>query len=71
MYVFNYPVLLALTHSTVARMFPVLFGDDLSSTLQTAVEPLSEQACNAHLIVILLDRVITALYPDLVSTPRP
>lgn len=54
---------------STAHALPVLLGPDTSSTLQVAIEPLSNQACNVHLVVILLDRIVMALYPELAGTP--
>ncbi|KAF9036448.1 hypothetical protein BDZ89DRAFT_1090801 [Hymenopellis radicata] len=42
---------------------------DLKHGLQSAVEPLSNASCNVHLIVMLLDRVVVALFPELIGSP--
>ncbi|TFL06438.1 PXA domain-containing protein [Pterulicium gracile] len=44
---------------------PLLLGADPETTLANGIEPLSSQACNIHLIVLILDRIISLLFPEL------
>jgi hypothetical protein len=48
-----------------ALLAPLLLGSDPKSTLSLAIEPFSSQPCNVHLVVIILDRVLTILFPEL------
>jgi hypothetical protein len=46
-------------------LLPILLGPDPSSTLSTALDPLSSAQCNHHLVVFLLDRILIGLFPEL------
>jgi hypothetical protein len=43
----------------------ILLGPDPERTVQAALEPFADAACNAHLIVFILDLVLLALFPEL------
>ncbi|KAG6868322.1 hypothetical protein C0993_004931 [Termitomyces sp. T159_Od127] len=47
------------------RLLPLLLGPDPSSTLDTALDPLSSTPCNVHLVLFLLDLFILELFPEL------
>ncbi|TFK76884.1 hypothetical protein BDN72DRAFT_830053 [Pluteus cervinus] len=51
----------------IVYLFPWVFGPDPSATLGRALEPLSNQHCNMHLVVFLLDRILVALFPELIG----
>ena len=44
-----------------------LLGPHSRSIVQHALDPLSNQQCNLHLVVVLLDRVLAVLFPELVA----
>lgn len=44
-------------------------GTDTRQTWDAAIEPLTSQPCNVHLLVILLDRVLVGLFPELIGSP--
>ncbi|CAK5280126.1 unnamed protein product [Mycena citricolor] len=48
-----------------SHVLPLLLGSDPSTTIATAIDPLSSQECNAHLIVLLLDCILGTLFPEL------
>lgn len=53
---------------TKAHLMPFLLGADSSQqTMNAAIDPLTSQTCNVHLTIILLDRVLVALFPELVG----
>lgn len=45
----------------------LLLGPNCQSTVQEALDPLSDEECNKRLVVILLDRVLVGLFPELVG----
>lgn len=47
-------------------MVPFILGSDPAVTLDAAIEPLSNAACNLHLAVTVLDRILVGLFPELV-----
>ncbi|KAL0950905.1 hypothetical protein HGRIS_007664 [Hohenbuehelia grisea] len=49
----------------LAHLIPLLLGPDPSPVIASALEPLSNTACNVHLIVLILDRIFLALFPEL------
>lgn len=51
-----------------AHILPIFLGTDMKSTLHSAIEPLSSATCNVHLAMMLLDRIIVALFPELVGS---
>ncbi|KXN89819.1 PXA domain protein 1 [Leucoagaricus sp. SymC.cos] len=51
----------------LSHLLPLLFGADPTQTLNTAIDPLTCQPCNVHLIVILIDRILVGLFPELVG----
>jgi len=51
----------------IARFIPFLLGEDSVRTINAAIDPLTCQPCNAHLIVILFDRVLLGLFPELMG----
>jgi hypothetical protein len=50
-----------------AHILPVILGSDSSATLNMAIEPLSEAECNTRLLIFIFDRVLFALFPELVN----
>ncbi|KDQ30581.1 hypothetical protein PLEOSDRAFT_1035936, partial [Pleurotus ostreatus PC15] len=50
---------------SLVHMFQLVLGRDHPATLAAALDPLTNAACNAHLVVLILDRVILALFPEL------
>ncbi|THU94859.1 hypothetical protein K435DRAFT_724260 [Dendrothele bispora CBS 962.96] len=48
-----------------AHLLPLLLGPDPSETLAGALDPLSNKACNVHLILMILDRILMTLFPEL------
>ncbi|KAE9409672.1 hypothetical protein BT96DRAFT_984722 [Gymnopus androsaceus JB14] len=44
---------------------PLLLGPHPSDTISAALEPLESRECNVHLIMILLDRILGVLFPEL------
>ncbi|KAJ7293332.1 hypothetical protein C8J57DRAFT_1490757 [Mycena rebaudengoi] len=50
-----------------AHLLPLLLGADPSATLAAALDPLTSRECNVHLVVLLLDRVIGTLFPELLG----
>ncbi|EKM83685.1 hypothetical protein AGABI1DRAFT_103816 [Agaricus bisporus var. burnettii JB137-S8] len=53
----------------LSHLTPFFLGNDTSTTLSAAIEPLTSQPCNVHLLVILLDRVLVGLFPELIGSP--
>jgi len=53
------------TDSYEAHLMPLVLGPDPSKTLGLALDPLSSAPCNVHLVVLLLDCVVVALFPEL------
>jgi len=49
----------------LAHIMPLLLGPDPEGTFGAALDPLSDVACNVHLLVMILDRVLVALFPEL------
>jgi len=50
---------------SLVHIMPLLLGPEPSSTLAAALEPLSNAACNVHLVIFILDTVLLALFPEL------
>ncbi|KAF4605422.1 hypothetical protein EYR40_004206 [Pleurotus pulmonarius] len=50
---------------SLVYMFQLILGRDHPATLAAALDPLTNAVCNAHLVVLILDRVILALFPEL------
>jgi hypothetical protein len=49
----------------LAHLAPFLLGPASDITLAAALEPLSSAPCNVHLIVLILDRILMGLFPEL------
>ncbi|KIM47998.1 hypothetical protein M413DRAFT_439689 [Hebeloma cylindrosporum] len=49
----------------IALLLPLLLGPDISHTLGTALDPLSDAQCNRRLVVFLLDRILVSFFPEL------
>ncbi|PBL00812.1 hypothetical protein ARMGADRAFT_956923 [Armillaria gallica] len=49
----------------LSHLIPILLGSDSSVTLKSAIDPLTSTSCNVHLVMIILDRIIIALFPEL------
>lgn len=45
----------------------VLLGDPAVSTVEGVVDGLSDEACNRHLAVFLLDAILLTVFPDMGS----
>lgn len=61
---------LKLVHTcpySLAHLTPLFLGADPKHTLGAALDPLACRPCNVHLIVILLDRILVGLFPELVG----
>jgi hypothetical protein len=43
----------------------LLFGPDPASSIDVALEPLDNQACNTHLVLLILDLVLIKLFPEM------
>jgi hypothetical protein len=43
----------------------ILLGPDPTRTVQETIDPFSDQACNMHLLVFILDLVLLTLFPEL------
>jgi hypothetical protein len=60
---------LHLTDSNpTAPLAPLILGPTpavRAQTMDALLEPLSVQACNAHLVIVILDLVFLALFPEL------
>ncbi|KAF8912878.1 PXA domain-containing protein [Gymnopilus junonius] len=54
---------------SIALFLPLILGDNPSYTLGAALDPISNEHCNLHLVVFLLDRILLALFPELVGSP--
>ncbi|KAJ8508092.1 hypothetical protein ONZ45_g9614 [Pleurotus djamor] len=54
----------------LAHILPLFLGPTPSNTLSEALDPLSSAACNTHLILVILDRIISALFPELSVHPE-
>ena len=50
-----------------AHLLPVLLGPNPSETISAALDPLGDAQCNTRLIVFVLDRILLALFPELVQ----
>ncbi|KAF5377012.1 hypothetical protein D9757_007719 [Collybiopsis confluens] len=46
---------------------PLLLGPRPSDTISAALEPLESRECNVHLIMVLLDRIVGVLFPELLD----
>ncbi|KAG7099426.1 hypothetical protein E1B28_001278 [Marasmius oreades] len=46
-------------------MIQLLLGSDPDETMELALEPLGSQECNAHLVMVLVDRVVCEVWPEL------
>ena len=53
---------------TAAHFLPFILGPDPSATLGTALDPLTSAPCNVHLVVMILDRVMVSLFPELLGS---
>lgn len=56
-----------LAQTIPAPLAPLLLGPKLSvreQTLSALLDPLDEQACNAHLFVLILDLLLLTLFPE-------
>ncbi|KAF8898503.1 PXA domain-containing protein [Infundibulicybe gibba] len=51
----------------LCHTLPFLLGPDPSLTLGAALDPLSSPECNIHLVVIIIDRILALLFPELCS----
>ncbi|TFK30652.1 hypothetical protein FA15DRAFT_662669 [Coprinopsis marcescibilis] len=51
----------------ISHLLPLFLSAEPSATMETAIEPLSDAKCNTRLFVFLLDRVLVALFPELVK----
>ena len=51
--------------SLTAHLTPLILGPDPSATLGAALDPLTSAPFNVHLIVMVLDRFLVELFPDL------
>nr|GAT47903.1 predicted protein [Mycena chlorophos] len=49
------------------HILPLLLGPDPSSTIASAIDPLSSRECNVHLVMLLLDCIIGTLFPELLG----
>ncbi|KAJ3768894.1 PXA domain-containing protein, partial [Lentinula raphanica] len=46
---------------------PLFLGPHPSDTISIALEPLESRECNVHLFMLLLDRIIAVLFPELLE----
>lgn len=53
----------ALSH--IAHFLPFLLGPQPQLTLAAALDPLSSAPCNVHLILMILDRILMAVFPEM------
>ncbi|TFK40946.1 PXA domain-containing protein [Crucibulum laeve] len=51
--------------SSIAYIFPFILGPEPSRTLDAALEPLSSAPCNTHLLIMIFDRLIAGMFPEL------
>ncbi|KAK0208541.1 PXA domain-containing protein [Desarmillaria ectypa] len=49
----------------LSHLIPILLGSDPSVTLKSAIDPLMSTSCNVHLVMMILDRIVIALFPEL------
>ncbi|KAK0465361.1 PXA domain-containing protein [Desarmillaria tabescens] len=49
----------------LSHLIPILLGSDPSVTLKSAIDPLTSTSCNVHLVMMILDRIVIALFPEL------
>ncbi|KAF8640932.1 hypothetical protein AX17_000579 [Amanita inopinata Kibby_2008] len=49
----------------LAYLAPVVLGPDPTATLDHAIEPLCDAACNVHLAILLVDKFLMGLFPEL------
>lgn len=56
-----------LTHPATAHLAPIILGPDSNQTMNSAIDPLTSQPCNVHLAVVLIDRVLAGLFPELIG----
>ncbi|KAK0233419.1 PXA domain-containing protein [Armillaria fumosa] len=52
----------------LSHLIPILLGSDPSVTLKSAIDPLTSTSCNIHLVMMILDRIVIALFPELAGT---
>ncbi|KAK0505893.1 PXA domain-containing protein [Armillaria luteobubalina] len=52
----------------LSHLIPILLGSDPSVTLKSAIDPLTSTSCNVHLVMMILDRIVIALFPELAGT---
>ncbi|KAL1739303.1 hypothetical protein HDZ31DRAFT_69078, partial [Schizophyllum fasciatum] len=56
---------------SAARLLPYLLGPDMPATIGSALDPFSDATCNMHLVVVILERVLCELFPELVGGTMP
>ncbi|KAF7319955.1 PXA domain-containing protein [Mycena kentingensis (nom. inval.)] len=49
------------------HVLPLLLGAEPSDTIAAAIDPLSSRECNVHLVMMLVDCFIGALFPELLG----
>ncbi|KAK2461747.1 hypothetical protein APHAL10511_006210 [Amanita phalloides] len=54
----------------LAYFTPIILGPDPTATLDAAIEPLSNSTCNLHLAVIIIDRILAGLFPELIHSDK-
>ncbi|KAF5355620.1 hypothetical protein D9756_003954 [Leucocoprinus leucothites] len=54
-------------NGTLSHLFSLLLGVDPTRTINAAIDPLTSQPCNVHLTVILIDRILVGLFPELIG----
>ena len=51
----------------LGTLWPVFLGPDPPVTMAQAIEPLDDAQCNTRLIIFLLDRLMSVLFPELLG----
>ena len=59
------------SNGSAARILPYFLGPDPPATIGAALDPFSDAACNMHLVVMILERVLCELFPELVGGSVP
>lgn len=49
----------------ITALAPLLLGPSPSDTISMALQPLETRECNVHLFMLLLDRILGVLMPEL------
>jgi hypothetical protein len=52
----------------------VIFGPTIASrrrTVKALLDPLNSPACNAHLFILILDLILSTVFPELVQSTAP